>query len=108
MAPEQAACRADAVGPAADQFALAGIVYEMITGEHPFAAEGIMQTLVRVLSFEPRAASDVAPGIPSAVSSVLSQALSKDERHRFADIRHFLDALFAAFGYERRASLHPL
>jgi hypothetical protein len=108
MAPEQASGRDDAVGPAADQFALAIIVYEMLTGEHPFAADIVTKTLLRVISFEPKAASAVAPWIPPAVDSVLYRALAKDEARRFPAIKDFVDALIAACGYHpRRSSMRP-
>jgi hypothetical protein len=108
MAPEQAAGRIDAVSPATDQFALAVIVYEMLTGEQPFGTDNLTQTLLRVLSFDPPPPSQVAAGVPSAVDVVLARALSKNEQQRFAVIKDFTDALFAAVGYEpRRASSAP-
>src|ERR1700720_3137493 len=61
MAPEQVT--GSKVGPAADRYALASIAYEMLTGEIPFAGEGLLELLYAHVHREP------AP--PSARNSLL-------------------------------------
>src|ERR1044071_6650462 len=53
MAPEQCEGRPAEVGPAADQFALAAMTYEMLTGNRAFSGETLGEVLFRVLHADP-------------------------------------------------------
>jgi serine/threonine protein kinase len=54
MPPEQAAGRVHEIGPAADVYALGAILYAMLTGQPPFAAESQLEILLQVLERSPR------------------------------------------------------
>jgi serine/threonine protein kinase len=88
MAPEQAAGRAGAVGPAADIYALGAILYELLTGVPPFQAVTLSQMLARILSEEPRAPRRLVPGIPNALETVALCCLEKDPARRYASAAH--------------------
>jgi tRNA A-37 threonylcarbamoyl transferase component Bud32 len=91
MAPEQAEGRVADVDASTDQYALAVIAYELLTGRNPFVADTTEAMLARVLA-------DIVPptGLSGAVDSVLLRALSKDKALRFPSVTAFADGLRAA------------
>ena len=103
MAPEQAEGRTGDVDASTDQYALAVIAYEMLTGANPFAADTIEAVLMRV------AGGGVAPtGIAAALDSVLLRAMSTDKARRFPSARAFADAFRAAAMAPLEAPVVPL
>jgi serine/threonine protein kinase len=77
MAPEQRH-RLD-VDERADQYSLAAVTYEMLTGDKPLGAF--------------KRPSELNPQLPVSVDSVLLRALARDPDDRFADIRDLFSAL---------------
>jgi tRNA A-37 threonylcarbamoyl transferase component Bud32 len=91
MAPEQIEGRVADADAATDQFALAVIAYEMLTGRNPFWAETARDVFSLVLH------SDPPPmGIGPDVELVVRRGLAKSNRQRFPAITDFSDALRAA------------
>jgi serine/threonine-protein kinase len=91
MAPEQIEGRvADADG-ATDQFALAVIAYEMLTGRTPFRADTAGEVFALVVHTEPP-----PMGVGRDVELVVRRGLAKSNRHRFPAVTDFSDALRAA------------
>jgi tetratricopeptide (TPR) repeat protein len=80
MAPEQA--RSAAVTGAADVFALGLVLYELATGQHPFAADSNLAVLHRVASESPVPAARVNPAVPAALDDILAAMLEKEPRRR--------------------------
>ena len=94
MAPEQVqGLPADG---RADQFALAVIAYEALTGEKPFAADHIAALLYRITREEPTPASRLNGSLRAPVDAALRRALSKDPAARFETCREFAEVLTAA------------
>ena len=91
MAPEQVEGRVGDADAATDQFALAVIAYEMLSGRNPFRADtaGAVFHLV-VHSYPP------PMGVGRDVELVVRRALSKANGQRFPAITDFSDALRAA------------
>jgi len=91
MAPEQADGRARDVDASTDQYALAVIAHELLTGENPFAAETLEAALARV------AIGNVPPtGLAGELDAVLQRALSKGRARRFPSVSAFAEAFRAA------------
>jgi serine/threonine-protein kinase len=90
--------------PASDQYALAIVVYEWISGTRPFQgtfAEIVSQHLVKT----PPPLHGRIPGISQEVESVIFKAMSKDPRDRFATILEFAHRLERA--YQGETTLQP-
>jgi serine/threonine protein kinase len=96
MAPEQAMGRADQVDARTDEYALAVVTYEMLTGEQPFAHDKVEEVLRRVINVSPPPPSHVRAGVPRGVDGVLLRALSKASADRFPSVTEFASALAAA------------
>ncbi len=108
MAPEQALGRTAMVDHRGDQFALAVITYEMLTGRLPFAADEVMEVLQRVIRDTPTLPSAVRPEVPPSIDDVLLRALSKRPEERFSNIADFAETLSAAFRDAGRVSVPSL
>ena len=80
MSPEQA--RAEAVGSASDLFSLGVVLYELVTGQHPFPADSPIGTLHAILSQPPLRPSLLNPEIPAALETLILRTLEKEPRFR--------------------------
>lgn len=97
MAPEQAVCTAKA-DHRADQFALACMTFEMLTGRMPFVADSIAGLMHKIISEDPPAASLYAPGLGALVDKVLHRAMAKKPDARFPTAQDFAYALAQSTG----------
>jgi serine/threonine protein kinase len=91
MAPEQCEGRTNDVGTATDEFALAVITYEMLTGRRPFAGESLGEVLYHVLHTDPPP-MNIDPG----VEAVVRRGLEKPSGSRYPSVAAFAEALRAA------------
>jgi serine/threonine protein kinase/predicted ATPase len=80
MAPEQA--RGEMITQEADVFALGVMLYELVTGRHPFAAPSQMGTLHALMWEAPEPPSFVNPELPRAIDQLIIEMLQKDPRLR--------------------------
>jgi eukaryotic-like serine/threonine-protein kinase len=93
MSPEQAAGDETLTG-ASDQYALAAVVYETLTGQPPFTGPNARAILARKLTTTPPSLRSLRPDVPAAVEQVLLRAMARQPADRYES----LDALARAFG----------
>ena len=88
MSPEQA-MGSHAIDPRSDQYSLAVVGYQMLSGRVPFEGENVREVIARQLLEEAIPLSRLVPNVPPEVSSTIHQALRKDMRLRFASMEAF-------------------
>lgn len=99
MSPEQAFGPTNTVDHRADQWALACIVWEMLSGHPPFCADDIDALFYQLRNLAPSPLGNEVPDLPPAVEPVLLHALGKQPSDRYPSIRDFMRELeIAALG----------
>jgi serine/threonine protein kinase len=94
MSPEQV--QGTTISGRADQFSLAVIAYEVLTGEKPFVAEYLPTLLFKIVREEPLLPQRLNPTLGPKVGSVLHKALAKNAADRYENCTEFINALSAA------------
>jgi hypothetical protein len=98
MSPEQAKGHIEDIDERTDQWALACIVWECLSGEGPFVAENVPSILFQIVHEPPPALLPRVAGLPSQVEEVLLRALAKNKKDRFVSVSDFALALERAGG----------
>jgi len=94
MSPEQV--QGGTISGRADQFSLAVIAYEMLTGEKPFTADYLPTLLFKIVREEPVAPQRLNSTLSADVEIVMQRALSKIPASRYDSCLDFVNALAAA------------
>ncbi len=92
MAPELAG-GAEAAGPAADQYALGIIAYQMLVGRHPFPSDNPLSALMAHVNKPVPLPSQLGVVLPPGVEAALIRALAKKPEERFARSGDFVRGL---------------
>ncbi len=91
LSPEQAECKE--VDGRSDQFSLASVLFEMLTGTRPFEGDTEVATLQKVRQADVPPASDLRSEIPKELEQILAKALSLSPANRFDSCGAFQVAL---------------
>jgi hypothetical protein len=95
MAPEQA--RGEPVGPAADVYALGGVLYYLLTGRTPYEGDSAAEVLERVVLEPPPPPSRHVPSTPPEIEALCQKAMARSTDERFSDagelVRAFEEAV---------------
>ncbi|MGB7339156.1 MAG: serine/threonine-protein kinase [Phototrophicaceae bacterium] len=94
MSPEL--WRGDAPIGSSDQYALAVVVYQVLTGQLPFQADSPSAVMYKHLNEKPPIASQVNPHLSPAVDAVIHRGMHKDARQRYPLVSNFVNALTQA------------
>lgn len=94
MAPEQVRSAKD-VDERADLWSVGAVLFQLLTGQHAFEAEGNLHASIAVLENEPRLLCSLAPHAPAGLEAVVSRCLRKDVTERFQSARELRRALQA-------------
>ena len=89
MSPEQAEGKTDQLDAASDQFSLAAIVYEMLTGRSAFSGETLASIAYQVVHGTPIPIQTLRPELPAEVENVVSRGLAKNKGERFPSVSEF-------------------
>src|SRR5438046_2904429 len=97
MAPEQAVGNNAAIGSVTDVYGLGAVLYQLLTGQPPFAGGTTYETIKLLLDTEPRQPRLLNPKIDRDLSTICLKCLEKDPKRRYSsalalaeDLEHWL------------------
>ncbi len=92
MAPEQAK-GSGSIGPAADVYSLAVVLYEILTGVVPFEAATPVATLMKSMHETAPPPQQFCAAISDELQAVIMRGMAKDPKDRYLTALHFQQAL---------------
>src|SRR5437667_9754713 len=84
MAPEQAVGNNAAISSVTDVYGLGAVLYQLLTGQPPFAGGATYETIKLLLDTEPRPPRLLNPKIDRDLSTICLKCLQKDPKRRYS------------------------
>src|SRR5438477_2043961 len=84
MAPEQAMGNNAAVSSVTDVYGLGAVLYQLLTGQPPFAGGATYETIKLLLDTEPKQPRLLNPKIDRDLSTICLKCLEKDPKRRYS------------------------
>lgn len=81
MSPEQ--IKEDFITSQTDIFSLGIVMYELLTGKHPFAADSFTRLVQKILHEDPPDINEFRSGLGEALAKIVKKALAKDRKDRY-------------------------
>ncbi len=103
MSPEQIRSSKN-VDARADQYALAAVLYQCVTGRLPFESASLTELFIQVSTGDPRPLSSFVSGVPAKLERAVLRGLAREPEKRFRDVLAFAEAI-APFGGARATAL---
>jgi serine/threonine protein kinase/tetratricopeptide (TPR) repeat protein len=96
MSPEQA--RGETADHRTDIWAMGVVLYEMLTGRHPFAGEYEEAVTYRILNEDPEFVTKIRPELPRELDHIIERAIAKDPARRYQSVDELCADLEAISG----------
>jgi serine/threonine-protein kinase len=93
MSPEQTSSSRRTLSPVSDVFSAGIVLYEWLTGEHPFIAEGHGEVIGRIKAHHPPPMHELNPEVPRRLSRIGAHMLAKEPSARYRDFHAVLEEL---------------
>lgn len=88
MSPEQ--LRAEKLDYRSDIFSLGTVLFELVSGKHPFAQKSDAETISAILSKEPEPLTNFQKNIPSGINYLIHKCLEKNKEQRYQSASELL------------------
>jgi len=93
MSPESTTGRRQDIDARTDQWALAVVVYRLLSGKLPYQSPDPVRLLLSIRSDRHVPLAQLVPALPPFVSEAVERALAKDKQDRFESVQDFVRAL---------------
>ena len=106
MSPEQVAGKP--MDRRSDQFSLAVVIYQLLTGEPPFTGDSIATLVYKIVAERHRPARELNAALPAGIDAVMDRALAKTPAQRFANCGEFSRAFSTAVAVQAASGKIPV